>query len=160
MISTIIIALFPAVQYLVTGVLFGVVLPIAYLLGVLVKWGVDALRGKKRDTARILVRTAVLASGILLLHVLAKVNDHKAINGVPPVLAAAQAYKAENHKYPAAITDLVPKYLSRRPMAKYVAVNSGYFIHNGKLDYIGEPTTSIEEFDLETGSRTYRAITE
>jgi len=159
MAATVLIALFPVVQYLITGVLFGAVLPIAYLLGVLLKWGIDALRSKQSDKAKILARVAILVSGILLVHMLALTNNRKARNGVAPVLAAAQQYKADNNVYPADIKDLVPKYLPHRPMAKYVAVNSGYFIRDGKLGYVNEPTTMIEEFDLETGARNYRSIT-
>ncbi|MDD5209853.1 MAG: hypothetical protein PHV36_10735 [Elusimicrobiales bacterium] len=160
MATTILIALFPVVQYLITGVLFGVALPIAYLFAFLVKWGIDALRGKQLEKAKILGQAAILVAGILLVHTLATMNNRKACNGVAPVLAAVQQYKADNHKYPADIKDLIPKYLPHRPMAKYVAVNSGYFIRNGKLGYVNEPTTMIQEFDLETGSESYRSITE
>jgi hypothetical protein len=159
MTAIVLIALFPVVEYLITGVLFGAVLPIAYLFGVLLKWGIDALRGKQSDKAKILGRVAILVSGILLVHVLAFTNNRKAKNGAAPVLAAAQQYKVDNNMYPADIKDLVPKYLPHRPVAKYVAVNSGYFIRNGKLGHVSEPTTTIEEFDLETGAGNYRSIT-
>jgi len=158
MITSMLIALFPAVQYLVTGIIFGAALPIAYLFAIAASWGVNKFRrqGGKFPVGQVIV----LVAGIMLVHVLAAGDNRKARNGAAPVLAAVQQYKADNHKFPAAITDLVPKYLARRPMAKYVAVNSGYFIHNGKLDYVAEPTTMIAEFDLETGGESHRAITE
>lgn len=159
MITSILIALFPSVQYLVTGIIFGAALPIVYLFVMAARWGVNKLRGKQESVLTV-GQVVVLAAGILLVHVLAVSDNRKARNGAPPVLAAVQQYKADNHKLPAAITDLVPKYLPHRPMAKYVAVNSGYFIHNGKLDYVAEPTTMIAEFDLETGGESRRAITE
>lgn len=160
MITSIIIAVFPVVQYLLTGIVFGAVLPIVYLFVLVAGWGVNKFRGKQQGSALTAGQVIVLVAGILLVHVLAVSNNHKARNGAAPVLAAVQQYKADNNKLPATIKDLVPKYLPHRPMAKYVAVNSGYFIHNGKLDYIDEPTTMIAEFDLETGAAGHRAITE
>ena len=160
MLTSIIIALFPVLQYLVTGIIFGVALPIVYLFVIAARWGVNKFKGTQQSNMLAVGQAIILVAGIMLVHVLVTGNDRKARNGVAPVLAAVQQYKADNHKLPAAITDLVPKYLAHRPMAKYVAVNSGYFIHNGKLAYINEPTTLIQEFDLETGSESYRTITE
>lgn len=160
MITSIIIALFPAIQYLVTGIIFGAALPIVYLFIIAARWGSNKFRGTQQGNASAVGQVIVLAAGIMLVHLLAAGNNHKARNGVAPVLAAIQQYKTDNHKFPAAITDLVPKYLPRRPMAKYVAVNSGYFIHNGKLAYVDEPTTLTAEFDLETGRESHRTITE
>lgn len=160
MLVSIIIALFAVVQYLVTGIIFGIALPIVYLFVIAASWGVSKFSGTQQGSMSTVGQVIILAAGIMLVNVLAVGNNHKARNGLAPVLAAIQQYKTDNHKLPAAITDLVPKYLAHRPMAKYVAVNSGYFIHNGKLDYVDEPTTLIAEFDLETGGESYRTITE
>ena len=53
MITAIIIAIFPVVQYLLTGVIFGAALPIAYLFVIAASWGVNKFRAKQAGAASV-----------------------------------------------------------------------------------------------------------
>lgn len=155
MFETILIAVFAVLFYFVTGIWTVGLLPALGLAGALAGILAAALRKAPREGRALEKKAALCLAAALAVFLMARADAARARAGSEEILAAARVYAAENGRLPGALEELRPRYLKAIPRAKSVATNSKFFLRDGKLGYVGDPTTHIVQYDLVTGERAF-----
>jgi hypothetical protein len=139
--STVIIAV---CLFIVDAIVFGwfvigLFASIALVFWLIPRTLLDFIRGNA-------VMVRVLKTGIYLFMVAAIFaayagNSYLAKAGADTVIAAVDQFKAVQHRYPESLIELVPKYMSSVPRAKYTVMYGEFIFLGGvpRLMYYGFP---------------------
>ena len=134
-------------QGMVALVTVMIVLPIM-IIKALVRWKNKPLLKKRLAACGIYLLMSLLIFGSISL------NNKIARSRAGMLIATCEKYKDKNNKYPEKLSDLVPEFIKKIPVAKYTLASNRFFYISSKNSHIlfytsmppsGRPTYSFEK---------------
>jgi len=118
-------------------------------------------REKNGYTAKIkMIIIGVYAVLLIMTFVVKNINNRVAYENAKIVIAACEQYKIKKGAYPDRLSDLVPGYLTRIPVARYTGITEWrYFYHPNKGSTEGDHYSLQFTYEPPFGRRVYHSQT-